>query len=54
MSKIKICCDELEHNIDGFEVDSLGRFSISTFTNHWWSLDGVKYCPFCGKKLEVD
>jgi len=57
--RLKICCKELEENICAFkfrysitqgETDDI---EISTYEDHYYRLEYVKFCPFCGKKLEV-
>ncbi len=47
---MKACCKELEES-DGLEKDTDGTWSISTYEDHWYSWENVKFCPFCGKAL---
>ena len=60
--KIKECCEKFRENSCAFriteeligstfiETDSL---EISTCEDHYYSLEDVKFCPFCGKKFKL-
>lgn len=58
---MKYCCEALEENSCAFErtfnfstlkID--GPWQISTSEDHWYTLDDVVYCPWCGKELRDD
>lgn len=51
--KIKECCKEIKEYMDGFNLDYYPRIDITTCEEHWFSLEDVKYCPFCSKKLKI-
>jgi hypothetical protein len=51
MSNLIICCDGLEKGEWAFDI--LGKkIDISTDDSTGKCLDGVLFCPFCGRRLE--
>lgn len=52
------CCEEIKENSCAFEFDYVvgsgydnDVINLSTCEDHWFTLEDVKFCPFCGTKL---
>ena len=64
MKRIKRCCDDIYfNNCDGFglEKDSWvfdpeldEPYHICLFQSHVYALYDIKFCPWCGKKFELE
>lgn len=60
---LMFCCEDFKYEIglriqnwndDGSEgKDSKWRLGIIDYHEHHWS-DPIKFCPFCGKRLETE
>lgn len=53
------CCDEMRENRCAFSFDWVigsgydnDTINLSTCEDHWYELQDVKFCPFCGVKLK--
>lgn len=52
------CCEEIKKNSCAFEFnwvvgsgEDTHVINLSTCDDHWYELEDVKYCPFCGTNL---
>ena len=54
---IKICCDEINEKVNSgdikFRVDEINIMHYDGEYNDYDKVFSIKYCPFCGKKIEV-
>ena len=55
--KVKPCCDFDDNSEDGVEFEFFGDsidMLILDGERHSGLLSDVKYCPFCGKRFELE
>lgn len=62
MDNIKICCNELREHIAFYEdymimaskIEGDYKIDILSDGGHGGIMENVKYCPFCGGRLEIE
>jgi len=55
LAKVKVCCDDMKDSGKRFDQVDSGAIDITIDCgcDFSWMFD-VKFCPWCGKKLETE
>jgi hypothetical protein len=52
--KVKKCCEEADNKVQPYMVLQPGNIISTDFMDDYFNIEGIKYCMFCGKKLEIE